>query len=103
MEKLIAETADKEQVGLFRRFALMRYWEASHAPGALPMVGSDGLHMTDAGYHCLAASLATALEANWQAETKLARRARTASDAIAGLRSQSAVPGHDTLPAAPTR
>jgi acyl-CoA thioesterase-1 len=103
MEKLIAETADKEQVGLFRRFALMRYWESSHASGALPMVGSDGLHMTDAGYHCLAASLAKALETNWQAETKLARRAHAATDAIAGLRPPSAVLGHDSVPAAPMR
>ena len=103
MERLIADTATEEQVGLFRRFALMRYWESSHASGALPMVGSDGLHMTDAGYHCLAASLAKALEANWQAETKFARRAHAATDAIAGLRPPSAVPAHDALPAAPMR
>lgn len=91
MEQLIADTADAEQVGLFRRFALMRHWATNRAPDALPMVGPDGLHMTDAGYHCLAAGLAAALEANWRAETKLARRVRGASDAVAGLRPPSAV------------
>jgi lysophospholipase L1-like esterase len=86
MEKLIADTADDAQVGLFRRFALMRHWQASHASDALPMVGPDGLHMTDAGYRCLAADLAAALEANWRAETKLARRVHATPDAVAGLR-----------------
>jgi lysophospholipase L1-like esterase len=98
MEKLIADTADGEHVGLFRRFALMGYWQASHAPDALPMVGPDGLHMTDAGYHCLAADLAAALDANWLAETKLARRAHAASDAVAGLRASSAVRAPDVPP-----
>ncbi|HWB49968.1 MAG TPA: SGNH/GDSL hydrolase family protein [Stellaceae bacterium] len=83
MERLIAATADGEQVGLFRRFALMRYWQSSRAADAPPMVGPDGLHMTDAGYGCLAADLAAALEANWRAETKLAHRDRAAADAVA--------------------
>jgi lysophospholipase L1-like esterase len=85
MENLIAETADREQVGLFRRFALMRHWQDGRDADAPPMVGADGLHMTDAGYGCLAVNLAAALEANWRAETKLAGRARTATDAVAGL------------------
>jgi lysophospholipase L1-like esterase len=99
MQKLIADTADGEQVGLFRRFALMGYWQASHASDALPMVGPDGLHMTDAGYHCLAADLAAALETNWQAETKLARRAHAAPDALAGLRPSSATRATELPPA----
>jgi acyl-CoA thioesterase I len=103
MEKLIAETAAEEQVGLFRRFALMRYWQASHAPDALPMVGPDGLHMTDAGYQCLAADLAAALEANWRAETKLAGRAHAAPDAVAGLRPRPSGIERDSLPAEPMR
>ncbi len=76
MEKLIADAADDEQIGLFRRFALMHYWDASHASGASPMVGPDGLHMTDAGYRCLAADLGfAALEANWRTggETRASR------------------------------
>jgi acyl-CoA thioesterase-1 len=85
MEQLIADTAGHQHVGLFRRFALMRYWQSSHAADAPPMVGADGLHMTDAGYGCLAADLAAALEANWQAERKLAQRVHAATDTVAGL------------------
>ena len=73
MQDLIAETADQTQIGLFRRFALMRYWQRAHAAGAPAMIGADGLHMTDAGYGCLAAELARALEANWRARGKTRR------------------------------
>ena len=90
MEDLVADTADEEHVGLFRRFALMRYWQDSHASDAVPMIGADGLHMTDAGYGCLAADLAAALVANWRAETKLAQRAHAAAGSIADLPSPTA-------------
>ena len=90
VEALIADAADRGHVGLFRRFALMRYWQSSHAADAPAMVGADGLHMTDAGYGCLAADLAAALVANWRAETKLAQRAHTATDSVAGLQTHPA-------------
>jgi acyl-CoA thioesterase I len=86
MEDLIADTANDAHVGLFRRFALMRYWQRTHPAEAPAMIGADGLHMTDAGYACLASDLAAALEANWQSAEKLARRAHSATDAFAGLR-----------------
>jgi lysophospholipase L1-like esterase len=85
MEELVSETADREHVGLFRRFALMRYWQRTNDADSPGMIGADGLHMTDAGYGCLAADLAAALEANWRAETKLAHRGRGATAAVAGL------------------
>lgn len=85
MENLVAEIADRAHVGLFRRFALMRYWQRSHPSDAPAMVGADGLHMTDAGYGCLAADLADALEANWRAEMKLARRGNRIPNAVAGV------------------
>jgi lysophospholipase L1-like esterase len=95
MEQLIAEIAGRQHVGLFRRFALMRYWQSRHPADAPAMVGADGLHMTDAAYGCLAEDLAAALEANWQSETKLARRAHAVADAAAGLPPHSAaVPGN---------
>lgn len=90
MEELVANTADDAHVGLFRRFALMRFWQSSHAADAPAMVGPDGLHMTDVGYGCLAQDLAAALVANWQAESKLARRAHVAPAAVTGLLTQSA-------------
>jgi acyl-CoA thioesterase I len=103
MEVLIADTADREHVGLFRRFALMQYWQSSHAADAAPMIGPDGLHMTDAAYGCLAADLAHALEANWRSEQKIARRAHAAPDAVAGLPTQPAAAQRGTPPEAPMR
>jgi acyl-CoA thioesterase I len=103
MEALIADTADREHVGLFRRFALMQYWQGSHAADAAPMVGPDGLHMTDAGYGCLAADLAKALEANWRSAQKIARRAHAAPDAVAGLPASSAANPHGAAQAIPMR
>jgi lysophospholipase L1-like esterase len=85
MERLVADVADHARVGLFRRFALMRYWQRSRPPEAPAMVGADGLHMTDAGYGCLAADLAGAIEANWRADVKLAHPAGRISSAVAGL------------------
>jgi acyl-CoA thioesterase-1 len=85
MEDLIADTATDAHVGLFRRFALMRYWQSTHPADAPAMIGADGLHMTDTGYGCLASDLAAALEANWQAGEKLARRPHGLNNAIAGL------------------
>jgi len=86
MEELIADTANAANVGLFRRFALMRYWQSTHPADAPAMIGPDGLHMTDAGYACLAHDLAAQLKANWQANEKLARRPHGRNDALAGLR-----------------
>jgi acyl-CoA thioesterase I len=77
MERLIADTAKRERVGLFQRFAIMRYWHTTEAGGP-PMVGPDGLHMNDRGYGCLAADLAEAIADN--------RRVRqAAADAPAAL------------------
>jgi acyl-CoA thioesterase-1 len=66
MEQLIAEIAEHTGVGLFRRFGLMQYWRATRQPESPALVGIDGLHMTDAGYGCLAAALANALVSNWE-------------------------------------
>ena len=88
MEELIADIANEAHVGLFRRFALMRYWKRIHPADAPAMIGADGLHMTDAGYGCLASDLASALEANWQSEGKLTRRAHGAIDGLAGLKQE---------------
>lgn len=63
MERLLADAAKRERVGLFQRFAIMRYWHAAEAGGP-PMVGRDGLHMNDRGYGCLAADLAEAIADN---------------------------------------
>jgi len=106
MEKLIAETAERNQVGLFRRFEIMRHWFSAtpaHAvpgevpeavPGAVPdgvapAISADGLHMTDRSYACLAAGLADAIAQNWRqyqaarASTGLVAKMRGAPDSDA--------------------
>jgi lysophospholipase L1-like esterase len=84
MEDIIAETADAAGIGLFRRFALMHYWQRAGDP-ALRLIADDGLHMNDASYRCLAASLADSLVANWAAHAKERRRGPLVPEAIAGL------------------
>ena len=93
MEQLIAEIAHHTGVGLFRRFALMQYWRAAQQPESAPMIGADGLHMTDAGYGCLAASLAEALALNWQAHRTAAEHTSNAAKIADVVRTGSTATG----------
>jgi acyl-CoA thioesterase-1 len=88
METLIADTAQEAHVGLYRRFALMRYWQHAHPAEAAAMIAPDGLHMTDVSYGCLARDLAVVLASNWLADAKIAQRPHGSADSIAGLRSE---------------
>ncbi|MGH7064905.1 MAG: SGNH/GDSL hydrolase family protein, partial [Stellaceae bacterium] len=85
MEQLIGAIADREQIGLFRRFEIMRDWERTDRLAPAAMIGADGLHMTDASYFCLAQRLAAALTASWAAAEKLAKSRPRATAAIARL------------------
>ena len=61
MVAMTAAVAKDEQVGLFRRFALMRHWhEAEHVPFET-FVSADGLHMNDWSYRRLASALGAAI------------------------------------------
>ena len=85
MERLIANVAKSDQVGLFRRFEMMLHWQAAQPADAPKMIGPDGLHMTDRGYFCLAANLAEALAENWLAQQRSAQHppaARVAGSAV---------------------
>ena len=99
MEQLIAEIAQHAGVGLFRRFAVMQYWRAAQPPDSPAMIGPDGLHMTDAGYTCLAIELAKALAANWESHRQAAQPAAEAAGKVAN--SGSGQGRADTKP--PTR
>jgi acyl-CoA thioesterase I len=72
MEQLIANAAKSGRVGLFRRFEIMRQWQAASQTDAAvmadTMIGRDELHMTDRSYFCLAANLAEALTWNWRSQ-----------------------------------
>lgn len=86
MEGLIAEIARRTQVGLFRRFDIMQEWDRTQQLVLASSVGPDGLHMTDAGYACLANQLAEALASNWRSRDKFAKSPKRSPDAVAGVR-----------------
>jgi acyl-CoA thioesterase-1 len=92
MEQLIAEIAHHTGIGLFRRFALMQHWHAAQQPESPRMVGADGLHMTDAGYACLAAELAKALAGNWETHRRTAQRSGDTAAKLANMGNAGAVP-----------
>jgi lysophospholipase L1-like esterase len=91
MERLIADLARRAQVGLFRRFEIMQEWDRTQQLAPAASVGPDGLHMTDAGYACLANQLAEALVSNWRSRDKLAKSPQRSPDAIAGVRRPTGV------------
>jgi len=91
MERLIAEIAKRTQVGLFHRFEIMQEWDRTRQLAPASGVGPDGLHMTDAGYACLANQLAEALASNWRSRDKLAKSPQRSPDAIAGVRRPASV------------
>jgi hypothetical protein len=92
MERLIAEIARRTRVGLFRRFDIMKEWDRTQQLAPAPIVGPDGLHMTDASYSCLANQLAEALASDWRSQDKLAKSPQRRPDAIAGVRRSTGVP-----------
>lgn len=96
MEQLITEIAEHTGVGLFRRFGLMQYWRATRQPESPALVGIDGLHMTDAGYACLAAALANALVSNWEAHRISAQHAGDPARKFADIRPAYAQPRGET-------
>jgi acyl-CoA thioesterase-1 len=92
MERLIADLARRTQVGLFRRFEIMQEWDRRQQLAPASSVGPDGLHMTDAGYACLANQLAEALASNWRSRDKLAKSPQRSPDTVAGVRHPTGVP-----------
>jgi acyl-CoA thioesterase I len=91
MERLIAEVARRTQVGLFRRFEIMKERDRTQQLAPAATIGLDGLHMTDAGYACLANQLAEALASNWRARDKLAKSPQRSPDALTVVRRSTGV------------
>jgi lysophospholipase L1-like esterase len=61
MVSLIEAAAKSEQVCLFHRFALMRRWHETERLPFDTFVSSDGLHMNDWSYACVAKWLGVAI------------------------------------------
>jgi acyl-CoA thioesterase I len=76
----IAAVANDTNVAVFRRFAVMRHWIASGQYKTEDIISSDGLHMNDVSYNCIARLLADSLAAAVEsgAENKRINRAKDA-------------------------
>lgn len=61
MVALIATTAKRENVDLFRRFDVMRHWREVDHLAFETFVSPDGLHMNDWSYACMAKGLGNAI------------------------------------------
>lgn len=61
MVDFIAELSKEENVGLFRRFDVMKHWSEVERIPFDAFVIADGLHLNDWGYACMAYNLGTAI------------------------------------------
>ena len=61
MVALIADTAKREKVQVFRRFAVMKRWSEVNRLPFETFVSSDGLHQNDWSYACMAKGLGIAI------------------------------------------
>ncbi len=61
MVQLISATAKSENVDVFPRFEVMKYWSKQDHLDFDTFTAPDGLHMNDWGYACMAKALSVAL------------------------------------------
>ena len=59
----ISAVANDMKVAVFRRFAVMRHWISSGQYKMEDIISSDGLHMNDVSYSCIAHLLADSIAA----------------------------------------
>jgi hypothetical protein len=68
----IAAASKRDNVALFRRFALMRHWRKDDHMGFDSFIAPDGLHLNDWSYGCWAKLLGGAIEEAISARTAVA-------------------------------
>jgi len=67
----IAAVANDTNVAVFQRFAVMRHWISSRQYKIEDIVSSDGLHMNNLSYSCIARLLADSLVAAAESGAKI--------------------------------
>jgi lysophospholipase L1-like esterase len=77
----ISAVANEMKVAVFRRFAVMRHWVSSGQYKIEDIISSDGLHMNDVSYSCIARLLADSLVAAVEPEPHGRRWSEGARDA----------------------
>jgi acyl-CoA thioesterase I len=70
----IAAVGNDMNVAVFQRFAVMRHWVSSDQYKIEEIISSDGLHMNDLSYSCIARLLAGSLVAASASENENRRR-----------------------------
>ena len=86
----IAAVANETNVAVFQRFAVMRHWIASSQYKMEDIISSDGLHLTNVSYRCIAHLLAGSLVAGSRAGVSTRFRS-SISRAIIGFALSAAV------------
>lgn len=59
---ILERVAREERICLFPRYRLMKVWDETETGGIESMLATDGLHMNDTGYACVADLLATHIQ-----------------------------------------
>lgn len=77
----IAAVANDMNVAVFQRFAVMRHWISSGQYKIEEIISSDGLHMNDLSYGCLARLLAGSLVAATESGNDNRQRVESTKDA----------------------
>jgi lysophospholipase L1-like esterase len=75
----ISAVANEMKVAVFKRFAVMQHWVSSNQYRAEDIISSDGLHMNDVSYGCIARLLADSLVAAVDPEADVRRQNRKAA------------------------
>jgi lysophospholipase L1-like esterase len=78
---VIGAVANEMKVAVFQRFSVMRHWISSGEYKVEDIISSDGLHMNDVSYSCIARLLADSLAAAAGPETHARRRSEGVRDA----------------------
>jgi lysophospholipase L1-like esterase len=78
---VIGALANEMKVAVFRRFAVMRHWVQSGRYKMEDITSSDGLHMNNMSYGCVARLLADSLVAAVEPELHSRQRSEKARDA----------------------
>lgn len=61
--KAVSALGNERKVSVFSRYTLMQDWNSHSADELRSMLSSDGFHMGDKGYDCLASHVADAIDA----------------------------------------
>jgi lysophospholipase L1-like esterase len=81
--RIVDQIGREDHVRVFSRFALMKAWQHVSPDTLASMLSTDGLHMSDRGYGCLAARLAEEMVHEWGRPPQLLSNNKSAQPVVA--------------------